>query len=213
MVTNKSISRMSSVLLNVLIMLAMLIGSAAFPISVRAIGGGTFTVNTANDSNTVGDGELSLREAIQIANGTLLGPFSVAERGQLSGCTFDAFGNISNNCGGGNNLIQFTPTLTQVMLNGRLPNTTADNITITGQVNSGRLIVNSTANDLGFWVGSNNVDVSWMAIINTTDPIGVNSGTALKGLRFHDNYLGITPDMTSCADPRLVRTPDFGLIL
>src|SRR5450759_5084281 len=53
---------------------------------IAASGGGIFTVNTANDSNTVGDSELSLREAIQIANATLLGPFSVAERGQLSGC-------------------------------------------------------------------------------------------------------------------------------
>jgi parallel beta-helix repeat protein len=173
--------------------------------------GGTFTVNTANDSNTPGDVELSLREAIQIANGTLTGPFSLTERGQLSGCTFNASGFITNNCGGGNNLIQFTPTLTQVTLNGRLPETTANDLTITGQVNSGRLIVNSTANDLGFWVGSNNVDISHFSIINASDPIAVVSNIAIKGLRIHDNYLGITPDMTSCSG--LVRGPGFGVIL
>ncbi len=59
-------------------------------------------VNTLADSNSV-DNFLSLREAIQIANGTLTGTFTDAEKAQLGGCTFSGSTNswtITGGCGG-----------------------------------------------------------------------------------------------------------------
>ena len=180
---------------------------------VAATGGGPFLVTTANDADTRGDGVISLREAIEIANGTLAGPFDANEQTSLSGCFFNVSGFITNACGGGNNTIQFSPVLTQVMINGRLPEMSTTNVLVDGHVTSGRVIVNNTANDLAFWLGANDQTVENIAIINASDPIGVVSNIPLKHLAVSNSYLGVLPDSTSCSDPRIVRKPDFGIIL
>ena len=176
-------------------------------------GGGTFTVNTANDSDIRQDVELSLREAIEIANGTLTGPFSVQEKSQMTGCTFTAPGFISNACGGGNNTIQFAPSLTEVALNGRLDALSAAGVTINGQVTAGRVVVNSTAADLAFWIEANNTTVENITVINASGPIAVASTFAIKGLIISNAYLGVAPGQTSCTSAPLVRKPDFAFIL
>jgi parallel beta-helix repeat protein len=176
-------------------------------------GGGTFTVNTANDSNTRLDTELSLREAIQIANGTLIGPFSLQEKSQMVGCTFNASNFISNACGGGNNTIQFSPALTEVTLDGRLDLLSAAGVTIDGQVTGGRVVVNSSVADLAFWIGVDNTTVKNITVINATNPIGVASNLAIKGLKIFNAYLGVVPGLASCTSAPIVRQPDFAFIL
>jgi parallel beta-helix repeat protein len=178
-----------------------------------ATGGGPFLVTTASDSDTRGDDVISLREAIEVADGTLTGPFDASEQTVLSGCFFDVSGFITNACGGGNNTIRFSSVLTQVMVNGRLPEMNTSHVLVDGQVNSGRVIVNSTANDLAFWLGADDQTVENVTIINANSPIGVVSNIALKQLHIANNYLGVLPDTTSCSDPRIVRKPDFGIIL
>ena len=61
---------------------------------------GTLTVNSTADTNSV-DSVLTLREALLVANGTLTGPFTSAEQGQMAGCTFNASGFITGGCGAG----------------------------------------------------------------------------------------------------------------
>lgn len=180
-------------------------------------GGGIVTVNTSNDSDVRGDSEVSLREAISITNGTLLGPFSLAERGQMSGCAFDSFGNISNSCGGSNNVIQFTPTLTQVVLSNRPGYMTSPGTTLNGQVNSGYLIINGAGGaDNGPIIQADSVTITHTAIINIPGPaayIQTYVSGAFKGIRIANNYLGVLPDTTSCSDPRLTAKANFPIII
>ncbi len=72
---------------------------------------GTFSVNTTADNN-IGDNFLSLREAILVANGTLIGPFTAAEQAQLTGCSFNGAGSITGGCGANiQDSIFFAPAL------------------------------------------------------------------------------------------------------
>jgi hypothetical protein len=61
---------------------------------------GNLTVNNTADTSLF-DSVLTLREALLVANGTLTGPFTAAEQGQMSGCTFNASGFITGGCGAG----------------------------------------------------------------------------------------------------------------
>jgi len=176
------------------------------------VGWGIFTVNTANDSNTRNDAEFSLREAIQVANGTLTGPFSAVEQAQMAGCIFNA-GLITNACGGGNNTIQFAASLTEVALNGRLDVLSAVGVIINGQVNAGRVVLNSTVRDFAFFIAANYTTVKNFTIINASSPIMLASDRALKGTKIFNNYLGVTPGLVSCSSAPIVRRPDFGFIL
>lgn len=62
----------------------LLVAALLFPKPVAAAApavpnaGGTLLANTSSDPGTLGDSFLSLREAMNIANGSLLGPFSLA---------------------------------------------------------------------------------------------------------------------------------------
>jgi len=170
-----------------------------------ATGGGTFTINTSNDSNTPGDNELSLREAIEVADGSLLGPFSAAERAQMANCTFDAGHNIGNSCGGGNNLIKFNPTLTEARLTATLPTITANGITVDGAVNSGQIVINGQALAAdAFDVSASQFTLRNAAVINLTG-YAVWSNAAIKGLVLANDNLGVPPGAGSCSDPRLVQ--------
>ena len=61
------------------------------------LAGGSLVVNGTTDADAR-DGFLSLREAMNVANG-VTGPFSPQERSQMTGCTFNAGGMITGGCG------------------------------------------------------------------------------------------------------------------
>jgi parallel beta-helix repeat protein len=184
---------------------------------VAAAGGGTFTVDTAHDSNTPGDSELGLREAIAIANGSLLGPFSLAEKTHLQGCTFNGSGNITNNCGGGHNLIRFTPTLTQVLLATRPDTITVDSLTLDGAVDAGQIVIDGQNQaDNGFMVAADQFTLKNAAVINLRSAgngVAVESVTAHKGLLLLHDSLGVPPGAASCNDPRLISRNANGVLL
>lgn len=178
--------------------------------------GGVFTVNTSNDLNTQGDSFISLREAMNIANGSLKGPFSLAERSLLTGCTFDAGGNITSGCGAGSDTIQFDPSLSQVLLTSRPPMINKDGVTLNGTVSSGVVIINGQGQaDYGINVSANNVTIHDISMINLTGfgaAIGLGNGSWI-GLRAYHNYLGVTPTSQSCSDPSLTAYPYFTVFL
>jgi parallel beta-helix repeat protein len=187
-------------------------GAGAAPAS----GGAVLTVNSSVDSVNVGDGVLSLSEAILVANGTLSGSFSYGERIQMHGCTFDNPGNITNACGGSNVLIQFTPTLTHVVLTDRQymygPGTT-----ISGSVASGVLIIDGSGGaDNGFITFADDITIANLAIINIGGPaadVQTYVSNPHKGLRVFNSYLNVLPDTSSCSDPRLTAKATFPAIV
>ncbi|MBX7213825.1 MAG: right-handed parallel beta-helix repeat-containing protein [Thermoflexales bacterium] len=76
---------------------------------------GTFVVNSAADSNVL-DNNLTLREALAVANGSLTGSFSAAEQAQLGGCIFSG-GMIIGGCGAGfDDTINFASAYTITLL-------------------------------------------------------------------------------------------------
>jgi len=88
---------------------------------------GTLIVNSTADTSLV-DSVLTLREALLVANGTLTGPFTAAEQGQMSGCLFTLTGGfyyITGGCGAGiQDNIFFAPALgfrPVITLNSPLP--------------------------------------------------------------------------------------------
>lgn len=175
--------------------------------------GGTFTVNTAADSDTRQDGAISLREAVSIANGTLTGPFDAVERSQLSGCTFTMAGMITNNCGNGDNLIRFTATLTQVVLTSSLPVIDRNPITVDGAVNSGVIMINAQGLVLsGFRVAADDFTLKNVAVIGTISH-AVRMEGSWKGLEVADSFLGVPPNASGCNDPRLTFRTGVGVSL
>lgn len=175
--------------------------------------GGTFTVNTAADSDTRQDGAISLREAVSIANGTLTGPFDAVERSQLSGCTFTMAGMITNNCGNGDNLIRFTATLTQVVLTSSLPVIDRNPISVDGAVNSGVIMINAQGLVLsGFRVAADDFTLKNVAVIGTISH-AVRMEGSWKGLEVADSFLGVPPNASGCNDPRLTFRTGVGVSL
>lgn len=188
-------------------------GAGAAPAS----GGAVLTVNSSGDSPNVGDGVLSLRKAISVANGTLLGPFVSGERAQMQGCIFDGSGNITNGCGGSNVLIQFTPSLTHVVLTDRPPYMYGPGTTISGSVASGVLIIDGSGGaDNGFITVANDISIANLAIINIGGPaadVQTYVNNPHKGLRVFNSYLNVLPDTSSCSDPRLTAKASFPAIV
>lgn len=82
---------------------ASLPGERIGPAGPAAPLAGNLTVNSTADTSLV-DSVLTLREALLVANGTITGPFTVAEQGQMSGCMFTTIGGfqyITGGCGAG----------------------------------------------------------------------------------------------------------------
>ena len=177
--------------------------------------GGTLLVNTASDTIT-SDSFLSLREAMSIAAGALTGPFTLAERTQMTGCTFNSSGMITGGCGAGGDSILFAPNLTQIVLTARLPNIIKDGVTVNGAVSAGTMIINANAAvDYGFNVIANNVALFNLTVINISGfgaAIGLGNGS-WKGLQVYNNYLGVLPRSTSCSDAAITARPYFTVIL
>ena len=151
-----------------------------------------------------------------VAAGTLTGPFTAEERSQMSGCTFSAGGNITGGCGAGGDSIHFAPSLAQIILTARLPMITKDGVVIDGTVSAGKIIINANAVvDYGFNVAANNVVLSNLTVVNISGygaAVGLGNG-AWKGLQVFNDYLGVLPGSTSCADPAITARVFFPVIL
>lgn len=181
-----------------------------------ASGGGTFTVNSSADPGTLGDSYLTLNEAMSVANGSLTGPFSLAERTQLAGCTFNGSGIITSGCGAGNDTIQFAPSLTAVNLNGRPPAINKSGVTINGAVTSGSVVIDAqNISDWGFNIAADNVTIENITVVNIASfgaAVALANGS-WKGLEVSNTHLGALPTSTSCSGPGLTVGPYLAIVL
>jgi len=172
---------------------------AAAPVQPRPAGGSL----VVNDPSTrdVRDNFLSLYEAINVANGILIGPFTVPERSQMTGCTFNAGGMITGGCGAGGDTILFAPSLTEILLNDNLPQIAKEGVTINGAVSAGNIIINANAVvQHGFQVNANQVTLTNLTVINPGpfgNAIRLENGPWM-GLQIYNNYLGVLPGSKSC---------------
>ena len=179
------------------------------------LAGGSLVVNDA--TNTTGyDNFLSLFEAMSVANGTFRGPFTVQERSQMTGCTFNASELITGGCGAGGDTILFAPSLTQIVLTSNLPQILKDGVTINGAVSAGNIIINANAvANYGFRVNANQVTLTNLTVINTS---GVGNAIRLEnnlwmGLQIYNNYLGVLPGSTSCSTAAGITSRPYYTIL
>lgn len=162
---------------------------------------GTLVVNDYSDADARDD-FLSLREAMSVAAGTLTGPFTLPERAQLSGCTFNAAGVITGGCGSGGDTIQFAPSLTEIVLTSNLPQIVKPGLTINGAVSAGKIVINANAVvTYGFRVNADQVTLTNLTVVNTS---GFGNAIRLEnnfwmGLQIYNNYLGVLPGSTSCS--------------
>ncbi|MFZ5809452.1 MAG: beta strand repeat-containing protein [Chloroflexota bacterium] len=193
------------------LVLAALSMTWSAPGVVRA--GGAFVVNSSSDNSWV-DSVLTLREAIDVANGTLTGPFTAGEQAQLGGCTFDGSGMITGGCGGGvYDNITFHSTVTQINLINTLPALTDAGTWIDG--NAGVPRINASGiNPLGdvFTINGNHITISHLSVVNGDSgsfaDIAVLSG---KDARIAYNYLGSVPGATNCSPSGVTRNSRYGV--
>lgn len=160
-----------------------------------------FTVNSSADSNTA-DSILTLREALLVANGSLVSGFTAQERAQLATCIFDGSGTITGGCGAGiADEIRFAADYT-ITLGSVLPVLT-DNGTyvhaLPGQV------VEVNANDIAGNVFKITGDDEWLDGLRMfgagTDYSNVwITGTARRA-RIADNLIGDNDGNSPCGDP------------
>jgi parallel beta-helix repeat protein len=166
-----------------------------------------FWVNS-NADNDEYDSYLTLREAMLAANGSFTRSYSVAERAQMTGCTFDVSGNVIGGCGLGDDYILFTAAVTQINLLSSLPDIIKDGVSILGT--AGTPVIDLKAGiDSGFMVQANNVYLGHLTIINN---VGIGAAittrsSGYKGLKVVGNYLGVTPTAASCSDPAITSRP------
>ena len=139
---------------------------------------GNLTVNSTADTSLV-DSVLTLREALLVANGTLTGPFTAAEQGQMSGCLFTITGGfyyITGGCGAGiQDNIFFAPALgfrPVITLNSPLPvidDSATTNILGAFLFNNVQPVINAQnigAGQNGLVVSSNNNGIYSISVIN-----------------------------------------------
>lgn len=197
------------------------------------------TVNSAID-NTDSDFELTLREAILIANGGtsangLSRILSVFEAGQVSGCTLTAvrFGQllmgyrIDGGCGAGvPDTIIFDTGIKQINLSDGLPplndNTTwidgrDQNGTITRPRIDGSAMGGSTCVE-AFLIGASNTTISNLVIVNvrpeSQSPLAYCAAITVysgKNNAIAFNHLGIVPAATNCSSGGVTRNASYGV--
>jgi len=184
------------------------------PLPARA--DGSFVVNTSNDSNSI-DSELSLREAMAVANGDLTGPFTDAEKARLGGCTWSGSSpnwTIAGGCGWGvGDLITFASSVQRIDLQGPLPALTDADTTILGLVTTGRPIIDGAAIGSGhtFTVIGDRVEIAGLTIVNsapTHDDILIQEGT---GAIIHGNFIGAVAGAADCSTGGVTRYADVGV--
>ncbi len=170
---------------------------------------GNFVVNSSADSIAT-DNFLTLREAIDVANGTLTGPFSSAEQAQLGGCTFDGSGYITGGCGLGIfDKITFAPSVTQVNLTDFLPHLTDAGTWINGSAGVPRIDASGLTAGSVFNINGNSITISNLSIVNGVfSDINVESG---KDARIAYNYLGTVPGAIDCSPSGVTRNAYHGV--
>jgi hypothetical protein len=206
---------------------AHLIGAGAASPRSRArasVTGGDLIVNTAADAVTYNK-HLSLREALQIANGALSGPFTNGERAQLGGCTLsgDDGGNpanveignwtITGVCGSHeNDVIHFSEAFT-IALSSALPDIIAKGLTIDGRANddSGLVTLDGAAlsGQYGLTVNANDVRLTHLQILNFRDAGSIYVAGPRKGVEIRGNYLGLTAQTRVCPSTPAIQS--YGL--
>ena len=179
------------------------------------LAGGSLVVNDYTDADAR-DGFLSLRESMSVANGAT-GPYSPQERSQMTGCTFNASGEITGGCGAGGDTILFAPSLTEIVLTSNLPKISKDGVTINGTVSTGTIIINANAVvEYGFRVNANQVTLTNLTVINTSffgNAIRLDNGLWM-GLKIYNNYLGVLPGSTSCSSAAgIISRPYFTVLI
>ena len=173
---------------------------------------GAFVVNSSADSSLL-DSVLTLREAIDVANGSLTGPFSAAEQAQLGGCVFDGSGMITGGCGAGvYDNITFDPSVTQVNLSNFLPYLTDAGTWINGSAGVPRIDASGTSGSI-LTVNGNDITISNLSVVNGDSvsmlaDIMVLSG---KDARIAYNYLGTVPGATNCSPSGVTRNSAYGV--
>lgn len=133
--------------------------------------GAVFTVNSSADID-LKNSELTLREAILVSNGELLGEFSDGEKSQMNGCIFDGTADnwmIIGSCGlGFPETIVFSSTLTTVTLAASpLPVIKDDYTVISGtnglpNIDAGNRVLSST-----LVISANSVSIRGLSIFNS----------------------------------------------
>lgn len=175
---------------------------------------GNFVVNSSAD-NSILDSVLTLREAIDVANGSLTGPFTAGEQAQLGGCTFDGSGMITGGCGGGvYDNITFHSSVAQIDLINILSLTDAGTW-INGSAGVPRINA-SGINPPGnvFTIGGDHITISNISIVNGDSggyaDIAVSSG---KDARIAYNNLGTVPGATGCTPSGVTRNSAYGVYI
>jgi hypothetical protein len=148
---------------------------------------GTLTVNSTADTSFA-DSVLTLREALLVANGALTGPFTSAEQGQMSGCTFNTSGFITGGCGAGiaDNIffasaLGFRPVITLTSPLPPISDTQATNIIGAFLFNNVQPVINAQnigARQDGLVVTSDNNGIFSISVINAP-----RDGIVLRGNR------------------------------
>ncbi|MDX6511451.1 MAG: hypothetical protein QOE36_955 [Gaiellaceae bacterium] len=153
---------------------------------------GTFTVNGTGDAN-VRNEFLSIREAILIANHTLVGPFTTQERAQLSGCTFDGGGHITGGCGFHFDTIRFS--VDHVDVTQWLPALDAQGTWVQGSAGSPRIDGHLVpAGTDALVVRDRDVTISGLSFVNFSSAGGVDIDViAGPNVRIAHNYVGTVP--------------------
>jgi hypothetical protein len=207
--------RLVSAMICLILIVALIPARVVIATPQAIVTSGTLQVNTASDIVT-SDNFLSLREAMRVVMGTLTGPFTLAERTQMSGCTFSSGGILTGGCGTGGDTINFAPGLVEILLTSRLPIIDRNGTTINGAVSAGNMIINANAVvDYGFEVSADDVIIENLTIINISGfgaAIGLTNGL-FKGLQIYNNYLGVLPTSTLCTDPAITVKPYVDLLI
>jgi len=173
---------------------------------------GAFVVNSSADSSLL-DSVLTLREAIDVANGSLTGPFSAAEQAQLGGCIFDGSGMITGGCGGGvYDNITFDPSVTQVNLTDYLPYLADAGTWINGNAGVPRIDASGTFGSI-LTINGNDITISNLSVVNGDSASMLADIMVLSGkdARIAYNYLGTVPGATNCSPSGVTRNSAYGV--
>jgi len=187
----------------VAVLIATLLTIRIFPHPLpTARAAGSFVVNTGSDIYAF-DNNLSLREAVAVANGDLAGPLTDGEKNQLGGCSWlnsSGLWYITGNCGATvADTITFAPTVTTVTLVSSGLSLQDDGDAIIGNGFSPAIDAANVSSSSTFGIYGNYISIKYLAIYNSDQnqaDIQVYDG---NGSEIAYNYLG-APYHGMCTD-------------
>lgn len=203
--------------LALVVLLASLGQLAAPPLPIRA--NGVFVVNSAGDAIAY-DSVLTLREAMAAANGYTTGPFTDAEKAQISGCDWTpaAPWYIVGSCGAGwPDEISFVASLQRITLSSTLPTLTDTRTWIHG--NGGYPIIDGGGMSVAghaFIVNGSAIFITGLSIVNVAPGApdqyaDISLGPDAVGVRLAYNYVGTQPGASSCTPSGVTRNAAYGV--